>query len=363
MRLPKLSDLVGEQMVVYEHDPDQHLFVAGPPGSGKTSLAVYRARFLRELGQVVVLVTRNKMLAALAEQLDDGAVVARTMHTFVSNAYRATLGGYAPTVAPYIYDFDTIIRQYEMAGVVPALDHLIVDEGQNLPEGFFRWAVRFAARTVTVFADEDQTTDPLRATLRDICAAGMPAPHCLRMNHRNTSEIADVAEHFHRSAVLPPGLVQRNGRGGEMPTLTQVTDWDQFAGLVATRFENRSGSIGVILHLRDDVLALRETIAALLPEGTRVDAYVSRGAGSASGIRLLDPGVTVLSSESVIGLEFDAVYLQDLSRSLPCATNEQARRMYMLCARARDSLNLVDGPIALSAAQISGLPPAALLAR
>lgn len=38
MKLPKLDDLVDEQMLVYEHDPDENLFVAGPPGSGKPVL-------------------------------------------------------------------------------------------------------------------------------------------------------------------------------------------------------------------------------------------------------------------------------------------------------------------------------------
>ena len=66
MKLPKLDDLIDEQSVVYDHRPNEHLFVAGPPGSGKTSLAVLRARFLGDLGQTVALVTRNRMLASLA---------------------------------------------------------------------------------------------------------------------------------------------------------------------------------------------------------------------------------------------------------------------------------------------------------
>lgn len=362
MKLPKLDDLADEQMIVYEHDPENNLFVVGPPGSGKTSLAVLRAKFLRELDKRLVLVTRNKMLAALAGQLDGEALVAKTMSAFIAKTYYDRFARNVPELSPYVYDWDTIIRDFATAEVEPTLEHLVIDEGQNLPAGFFRWAVRFGARTLTIFADEDQTTDSLRASLQDIFDAGMPEPIRLQANHRNTAEIAAVAEHFHRSQVLPPGIVQRR-RGGEIPRLAQPRSWDELVALVATRFQNRAQAIGVIVYRRDDVLQVQEKLVGALPAGTRIDAYVSGGRGAAEDIRLLDTGITVLSSESVIGLEFHAVYLQDLDRSLPCNSTEAFRRMYMLCARARDNLTLVDGPFALNASQIADLPGPALLAR
>jgi superfamily I DNA/RNA helicase len=46
MNLPSLDDLTPEQWSVYDQPPDASLIVVGPPGSGKTSLAVHRARFL-----------------------------------------------------------------------------------------------------------------------------------------------------------------------------------------------------------------------------------------------------------------------------------------------------------------------------
>ncbi|WP_413707142.1 hypothetical protein [Ralstonia sp. Ralssp110] len=362
MKLPKLDDLVDEQLAVYEHAANEHLFVAGPPGSGKTSLAVLRARYLRELDVRPVLVTRNKMLATLAGQLHGEGLVTQTMNSFVTGTYRDRFQCVTPQIQPYLYDWDAIIDSFAKAKAEPELGHLVIDEGQNLPAGFFRWAVRFGARTVTVFADEDQTTDPLRASLQDIVSAGMPAPIRLKTNHRNTAEIAEVAEHFHRSSVLPPGVVQR-GRGGETPRLVQCRSWADLAALVAARFRNRAQAIGVIVYRRDDVSQLQSMLVEALPTGTRVDAYRGDHSATVGGIRLLDKGITVLSSESAIGLEFDTVYLQDLSRSLPCRSVEDFRRMYMLCARARDGLILIDGPDALNIEQIGDLPDPNKLAR
>ena len=48
VRLPTYEDIARdeEQLGVYETPFDESLFVAGPPGSGKTVLAVHRARML-----------------------------------------------------------------------------------------------------------------------------------------------------------------------------------------------------------------------------------------------------------------------------------------------------------------------------
>ncbi|CDG85264.1 PhoH family protein [Janthinobacterium agaricidamnosum] len=361
MDLPNLNDLIEEQFIVYDQPPEQNLFVAGPPGSGKTSLAVMRAVFLKNKGLKTVLITRNKLLAELGKQLGSDGIETSTLSSFIWHSYKADIGQEVPQFTSYVYDWDQIIANYAAINFSPALDHLIVDEGQNLPAGFFKWAYRYGAKSLTVFADEDQTTDAQRSSLNDICNAGLPAPIRLKVNHRNTAEIADVAEHFHRLQKLPPGVVQR-GRGGELPRMTALKTWDELASLASTRLTNRNEAIGIIVYLQDEVLLLRQKLVDLLPSGTRVDAYVSK-IGAASGIRLLQPGITILSSESAIGLEFNTVYLQDLWRSLPCSSVDDFRRMYMLCARARDNLILIDGPHTLSQSQIADLPGPELLER
>ena len=71
MRLPSFNDLFPEQRLVYTQAPDRSILVVGPPGSGKTSTAIWRARILSlpPLSRSVVLVTRNRLLTVLAAQL------------------------------------------------------------------------------------------------------------------------------------------------------------------------------------------------------------------------------------------------------------------------------------------------------
>jgi superfamily I DNA/RNA helicase len=359
MRLPSLDDLlrVPEQMRVFEHPPDDHLFVAGPPGSGKTSLAVYRARNLMNQGRTVCLITRNRMLAALARQLGDG-VASNTMHSFVASDYASRHRRFVPQVEPYVFDWEQVFSDYRAGGALPVFDHLIIDEAQNLPPGFFQWARAFGGRFLDVFADEEQAISPERSSLQEVRdRAGLPDPFRLTLNHRNTPEIAEVAEHFHESAVrLAPGRVQRPP-SGEIPGLIELSSFADLVGRVVTRLRNRRESIGVIVQKVNEVDQVLGLVRGQLRAGERVDAYTSdTAAGAEAGIHIREPGVTIITGESAIGLEFDCVFLLDLARSLPCRDPADKRRMYMLCARARDSLVLVNGPEKLSAAALDALP-------
>lgn len=363
MKLPLLDDLINEQLDIYDAPPEKSLFVLGPPGSGKTSLAVLRMQLLDSLGQSCLLITKNRLLASLSSQIGNQSIEVNTMHTFVSTDHNKRIGYFAPEPSRFNYDWRRILFNYEQANLQPQWDHLVIDEGQNLPPGFFAWAVRYGARTVSVFADEDQTTDSQRASIDDILAAPMPNPVRLSVNHRNTREIASLAEHFHRSNTLPPAVVQRP-RSGDMPRLVTFTEWHHAISLIANRLSNRGGSIGVIVYPVSKAQLVHQMLKVALPSETRVDLYTHQTPkGDEQRIYPMAAGVTVLTGESAIGLEFDSVYLQDLSRSLPSVDKDQCRRMYMLCARARDSLILLNGPEPLTTAQLLSLPDSTLLLR
>ena len=59
------------QLEVLEHPLDRSLFVAGPPGSGKTVLALQRAQMIAEMQEPVPIVTYNRMLRRLLALMQD----------------------------------------------------------------------------------------------------------------------------------------------------------------------------------------------------------------------------------------------------------------------------------------------------
>ena len=213
MRLPTYDELasVEEQLQVLEHPLDQSLFVAGPPGSGKTVLALQRAQMIAAFpprpprprpaqppppparrGRMaaedqgsVPIVTYNRMLRRLLALMQDiDAVAPSTMQSFIWRDYcQRTEERELPTHPhdAFKYKWEDMLDHLRQAQSPPDCVHLVVDEGQDLPEGFFLYVSRHVARTMTVFADDDQALEDQRTTLEQIKnAAGLDRARSLK---------------------------------------------------------------------------------------------------------------------------------------------------------------------------------------
>ena len=367
MRLPTYEEISSDekQMEVREWPLDESLFVVGPPGSGKTVLAVLRAEMVSEWVEEkdVSVVTYNRMLKRLLDLLNRGGVDASTMHSFIWNHYTQVFKESAvPTLQTnsYAYNWKDMIDRLRQSTVSSSLFCLVVDEGQDLPVDFFEYVPRYVAQTLTVFADEDQALSDRHTTLEQIKdAAGLDNPIILRHNHRNTPEVARVAEHFH-SGRLPAAVVSRNSIG-EKPQLVKTGDIDQVAILVSNWRQTRGGSVGVIVARNDTGVEIYQRLKERLSE-TRVDIYRNDDRNENS-TNVLDDGVTVLNKESVKGQEFDTVFILEFDFLIPFTNNKDRRAMYMMCSRARDYLFLIYGPTELSGPAAETLPGPEILER
>lgn len=208
MRLPTYDELRAdeEQLDILEAPLNEPLFVVGPPGSGKTSLAVWRGDALAELyGTATPIITYNRMLRRslflVADEHDIG-IRASTMQSYVGKDYWQQTQTMVPKVPPDRYEYDWNQMAVRLAKRGPGTEALVVDEGQDLPPGFFGYASRYIAKTLTVFADEEQAITVKRSTLEQIkTSAGLPDPVILSENHRNTPEIARSCRTFPPRAV------------------------------------------------------------------------------------------------------------------------------------------------------------------
>ena len=363
MQLPTYDEIARDhkQLEVYERPFDQSLFVVGPPGSGKTVLAVHRAQILAGAGKPALLVTYNRVLRRLITQLTEGQIDASTMHSFVGHHYRAQATTQVPSRVDdeYDFDWDGMFSTLQKRGVAPGAVHAIVDEAQDLPDSFFRYLRDFVASAVTVFADEDQALRADRSTLHDIKTAGrFDDPVLLGANHRNTPEIARVAEFFHAGDAPVPEVKRR--RSGELPRV-QAYRMESATALIANWYKARGDRVGVAVVHNETGESLYSRLRDRLPkEAVRIYTTDRKNEDK---IDLLERGITILNVGSIKGQEFDTVFVMEMGELVFHNNAVNQRKMYMLCARARDNLFLMHEGDGLPDALLERLPGLEFLER
>ena len=178
VRLPTWSEIASEpdQLNVLEYPLDRSLFVVGPPGSGKTVLALHRAQMLADRQRRVTLVTYNRMLRRLldlmkkstADSDEGGHPDIRTMHDFVWHDYKQRTNGYPPQRQKYIYDWDAMLARLTGGDEGVGELHMVVDEAQDLPCGYFRYGIRLpGAGLIFSSGNRRKWTEPPGKLLHD----------------------------------------------------------------------------------------------------------------------------------------------------------------------------------------------------
>ncbi|WP_308315545.1 AAA family ATPase [Streptomyces sp. ISL-100] len=224
--------------------------VSGPPGSGKSMLAVHRAVHLALTGRPTLLLSRSNLLRQLLRDTLQGLtapgapVEAATVHGWVLRHF-----GYGAARTQDGW-FDWTALTHQAAATLgeneAATPHLVVDEGQDMSPGFYKMA-RLAAASVTVFADECQRLTETNSTLTEITdALGRSTGRVeIAGNHRNTREIASLAEHFRTGGTRPDIPF----RSGILPVVRHYSGTKDLADDITTMAARHPGDrIGVIVN-------------------------------------------------------------------------------------------------------------------
>ncbi|MGW3229174.1 DNA helicase [Kitasatospora sp. NPDC001095] len=317
---------------------DGNHLVSGPPGSGKSLLAAQRALMLALTGTPTVILTRSNLLRQTLAPIvvplgtEDHGVRVSTAHAWLAQWF----GGDAPQTDDGWFDWAACYeRAASDTGPAPTL---VIDEGQDLPVGFYRLCRILGGRT-TVYADECQRLTDTSSTLAEISAAlGKCTRHTLTGNHRNTRQIAALANRFH-TGISDPLLP---GRDGPTPRLHRLDGPGAVADLVISLAERHSQrSTGVILsstRAQFDVLTRLERRAPRL----RPQLYTSQAThGRYRTIDMTRPGIVILNRASAKGLDFNTVVIPDTHTDGAADPTSATLRMkyYVLATRARHELH------------------------
>ncbi|MFD9885275.1 hypothetical protein ACFWZT_27865 [Streptomyces alboflavus] len=335
-------DLESEQQKVIDLPFHGSHVITGTPGAGKTVLAVYRAWALATVGRDVVLLTRSNLLhqylAQMAPDLTE-ALNVTTYHRWIRGLWRRRFRTEPPRTDEDGWSYDWIEMQRDcILQQVEAPVHLVIDEGQSLPLGFYQLC-HILGVGVTVFADENQRIGDDHSTLCEIRRALATGSDLLVLheNRRNCREIAMLASEYRQETRDEIPLPARIGR---TPTVLKVPSLKYLLDGVGQYFNaHPDRTIGIICR---STYLLRDIQSQLTRIGLakHTQAYAHDDLHR-NAIDFTRRPIRILSTASMKGLEFDSVFVPDLDAYTEDPTSVDARlRFFVLCTRAREDLHL-----------------------
>lgn len=320
--------------------PHPRAAIEGAAGTGKTLLAMEKARRLSLAGQRVLLLCFNGPLARDLRQKADGFEVEAFHGFFFRLARRAGLEKAERTFASaeerrHFYDSVAPLKLLEALEALPEerYDAIVVDEAQDFRPDWWPCldeALRHGREgTLYAFYDPNQ----------DIYGGGPPEalevlPHRLVLNCRNTSRIADYASGL---VGAEPIVRASTPKGEEVLQVTCRSDAeviqavaDQLERLVRRQVDPGAIAIVSTRTLRNSPFAGDQRAGRFQLIG--LDERDRKARGPAKGRR-----VVFETLHRFKGLESDVVILLDL----PSGKHITARHHYVAASRARNLLIVV----------------------
>ena len=364
--LPGIQDLSKEQEAVRALPKEgQHLIVGGP-GTGKTVVALIRARrYQREQNDYVFLVF-NHLLHRASAQLFPGELSGATWMTWFHEQFE-TLTGETPPLKPAGPDgfrpidwdrVNRVVSDRRASGgtTIADMPFLVIDEGQDMPPQFYRALVALGFERFFVAADQNQQIRDEHSSRRDIeteLAIDTGDVIELKHNYRNCGPVAKLARAFYTGDPASPP-VDLPSRRGSAAWLCEYAE-GRFAGIcrriVKLVDRNPATLVGVIApnnEVRERYLAgLRTATGELLKAARgldngapRMETFFGR---HRPDVRFDEGGILVLNVHACKGLEFDVAVLADIDRHpVPPTDLDAARkRFYVMVARARERVILL----------------------
>ena len=360
--LPLVQDLTTKQKEVMDlhflsrNDEEVFHLVSGPPGSGKSVMAVYKAMKIHDADEPVRLMMFNKTLSlwtdgALESQNIDTAIVS-TFHKWFGGSprrpgwFERSYGEPPPKISRWDYDFDECLRIAGQQEPNEMREHLIIDEGQDLNPKIWIF-LREICRSLTVFADENQQIHDQNSTLQEIQhLSSIRHRVALETNFRNTPQIARFAGCFYTGDGSPPLEVTDSIEDGDPPRLEHHKNRDESKNLIRTFANtNATASIGVFVPYKKHVDSFYNRLKADRELNVPVQRYHSgmwqNGRQLDGAINFADPGIKIMTYKSAKGLEFDTVFLPEIQNyKVGDGGVNIMKELYVLASRAKKQLFL-----------------------
>ena len=357
--LPGIQDLSKEQEAALAPGEDRRLIVGGP-GTGKTVVALIRARRHQRAGDEYVFLVYNHLLHRASIQQFSGALSSATWTAWFQERFTAITGEAPPREsAPDEFqptDWEGVLRIAEGSAPVADAPHLVIDEGQDMPPRFYRALVALGFERFFVAADQNQQIHDECSSRRDVETELAIDPGDvieLKRNYRNSGPVAKLARAFRTGDPASPS-VDLPPRPGPAAWLCDYAP-GRFAALcrrIVKIVDRKPATLVGVIAPNNEV---RERYARGLREAAegpgeaaggpdhgarRVETFFS---GHRPDVRFDEGGILVVNAQACKGLEFDVAVLADVDRHFAPANDLDflRKRFYVMVARAREQVILL----------------------
>ena len=351
--LPGIQDLSKDQERVRALPKEgQHLIIGGP-GTGKSVLALLRARRHVLDGDEYVFLVFNHLLDRASRQLfglGDG-LVSRTWMSWFFETFRELTGSSVPRQKGTDGGFRPIdwSRTQELIEAMPARErsfpYLVIDEGQDMPEQFYRALISLGFERFFVVADQNQQIGDehsSRRQIEDSLAIERADVIELRQNYRNNFPVARLASEFYTGDPASPVPDLPRQAPGSVPLLYKYNGSALSAvagGILRLADQDPRMLIGVIApknRVRERYLdEIRNAEVRLDNPPPTIETYHKEDRAK---VAFNEGGILIINAQACKGLEFDVVVLADIDEHHVRRrdTDHVKRLFYVMVARARE---------------------------
>lgn len=339
----------------------RHLIIGGP-GTGKSVVALLRARRHAQKKEPYIFLVFNRLLHESSCLLGGKAIKCAQWQQWFFKFFQSETGRPVPRLAAMEgarwQDIDWNGVDEILASMdepcTPRNDFIIIDEGQDMPPAFYKTLVYLGFENFFVVADQNQQIvsgeNSGRRDLELHLALDSGQVVELKKNYRNTLATAQLANAFYTGdpASPAPNLPKGKIREKDRPLVFSFRP-DQFTAVLERilKLADREPSslTGVIcpnnrvrVHYFDHLIKMAP--AAGLDHPAAIRTYFYHCPTPAAFDR---GGIMVINAQACKGLEFDHVFLADINEHrFPPSDPDSAKRLfYVMAARSKENVILL----------------------
>jgi DNA helicase IV len=346
-RLPGEEDLNKDQDKIYDLPENGQFLIVGGPGTGKSVVALLRSLKYHKNCDYVFL-TYNQVLKSATNQLIDIDLTCGTINSWFYKLQFKLTKEYMPQAEKYKPDYDEVKKRFEALNLEPRSEHLIIDEGQDMPSKFYETLMYSGLENFFIVADGNQIiTDAhsSRKELTDVLGLEPTDVIELKENYRNSYPINLFANHFYTDPSSPPPVSSKSRPSLGIPTLYKYGDFHECIKMILREADkddrNLIGVVVAIDAIRDSYAMALDSIDINLDNPRPIISTYSSKNKENVNINFSEGGVVVLNDKSIKGLEFDIVFIiVDGFKIYNNDIDSMKKRFYVMSSRAIKKLVL-----------------------